>query len=920
MPNRTENQDLILLRSNKGDWADRTNAISKYYVNASTNVVGIYFRNRPGRKYFFKATNVRILKPKDSLDPAGHRIQIAGRVVADVASIVRYDSYYVIQAAGQQKTVPESQVTIERNVASQAGVKAVIDYFRVISNLVSIKTDEGQSLLAKQYEYLSWISEPSVLANYLKPDEKRRDINNTRLLIYPFGTNASQKVAVERAFASQVSLIQGPPGTGKTQTILNLIANAVRFGETVAVVSNNNAATQNVFDKLEQKDLAYLLATLGRRANKQAFIEDQSEYPDAIRNASKSSREVQKLESRAGQLIGVLTKLIQANNDRAQLSSQLRQLSQEFEMFAKVSPTEVTTESIPDLKGWSANGLLNVLVDSEELELAIPKGLWSNFLEIWRHGLFRRKIRRQLIALGPQILRKLYHERALAELQAKLQEVEKILARHDFQKVQAQVEETSWELFKAYLATHASKNSRPKFSQSDLKNNYPEFLAEYPVVLSTTHSLKTSLSPDCLYDLVIVDEASQVDLATGVLVLSCAKRIVIVGDEKQLPNVIPEKQKDHALSIWQNARLVNPAWNFAENSLLASAMKIWPQAPNTLLREHYRCHPKIAGFFNRQFYANQLILMAQDAGERNAIQAFFTVPGNHARGHMNQRQIDVIRTEVLPGLRQQGLTDIGVIAPYRAQVASLRQSLGDEVEVDTVHGFQGREKDAIIMSTVDNEIGDFVDDPQMLNVAVSRAKKSFTVVLANGQDHFQTNFGALIRYIRYEKQVVAQSQVRSVFDMLYGPYLKARQKFLQKRGRRSAWDSENLAEAIVRDILSTPEFARMRLECMRHVPLSWLRLNSPDLSEREREFVMHPWAHVDLLIYDTISKEPLVAIEIDGWAYHRPGSLQSVRDEIKNSIFHQASMPLLRLSTTGSGEGDQIAVALRTAVGLPSVG
>jgi hypothetical protein len=306
--------------------------------------------------------------------------------------------------------------------------------------------------------------------------------------------------------------------------------------------------------------------------------------------------------------------------------------------------------------------------------------------------------------------------------------------------------------------------------------------------------------------------------------------------------------------------------------------------------------------------------MTRDAGESNAIQAFFTAPGNHARGHINQRQIDVIRTEIVPALLQRGLTDIGVIAPYRAQVASLKQSLGDGVEVDTVHGFQGREKDAIILSTVDNEIGDFVDDPQMLNVAVSRAKKSFTAVLAQGQDKFHTNFGDLIRYIRYENQSITQSHVRSIFDMLYAPYFNARQKFLKARGRRSAWDSENLAEALIREVLEIPEFARMHLECMRHVPLSWLGLNTPNLSEREQQFVMHPWAHVDLVVYDTIGKEPLVAIEIDGWAYHRPGSLQSIRDEIKNSIFNQASMPLVRLSTTGSGEKDVIAEALRKAV------
>ena len=60
------------------------------------------------------------------------------------------------------------------------------------------------------------------------------------------------------------------------------------------------------------------------------------------------------------------------------------------------------------------------------------------------------------------------------------------------------------------------------------------------MVLSTTYSIKGTLSIDHIYDYLIVDEASQVDLATGVLAFSCARNIVIVGDLKQLPNVLTE--------------------------------------------------------------------------------------------------------------------------------------------------------------------------------------------------------------------------------------------------------------------------------------------------------------------------------------------------------------------------------------------
>lgn len=88
--------------------------------------------------------------------------------------------------------------------------------------------------------------------------------------------------------------------------------------------------------------------------------------------------------------------------------------------------------------------------------------------------------------------------------------------------------------------------------------------------------------------------------------------------------------------------------------------------------------------------------MTQDHNEPDVLTMYRTTAGNHARGHLNQRQIDVIQQEVLPRLRQENYQSIGIITPYRDQVAAIRKQLDDAYEVDTVHKFQGREQDAII--------------------------------------------------------------------------------------------------------------------------------------------------------------------------------------------------------------------------------
>ena len=908
---------LVLVMNQAGQWEDKTREVATCADDPSSGQVRISYKTTPTREYSYGQGRVRLLAATGTLNPVDVQLRVGGRLHSCVDSITKFPDFYLVVAQGVRTLYAASIVREERDVTADSSCGVALEYFRAIAELVSVRNDEDQSILAGQYKQLSRVPDASVLAAYLKPDSPLVESDLPGPLIYPFGTNASQKAAVEKAFRSQVTIVQGPPGTGKTQTIVNMVANAIRFGQTVAVVSNNNAATKNVASKLEKEGLGFLLATLGRRANKTAFIKAQGGYPAWLPPAARCPEEIVRLEARMASLTTVLDKLIQANNDRAMLVLQITQTRLEAELHRHMTAPSTLQNVTPVPDHWTASDLLALLVECDEIGPDARPGLLNWLRNIYLHGLSGSKVRRQLLMAGPVSLRSLYYDKHLTELQAQLVAAEGFLAANYFQSIQQEVEKVSWELLRASIAERfTGASSRPVFAERELWSKYSSFVKDYPVVLSTTHSLKTSLSPDCLYDLVIIDEASQVDVATGVLALSCGKRAVIVGDDKQLPNVISEDSGPQADEVWARYQPACQAWNYTRNSLLSSAVALWPHAPSVLLREHYRCHPKIVGFINHKFYANQLITMTADHGEPDVMQVMFTVPGNHARGRINQRQIDVIIQEILPSLREGGVTDIGIISPYRDQVEQLRNAVGDSAEVDTVHGFQGREKLAIVVSTVDNQIGDFADDAKLLNVAVSRAQRRLIIVMADGKNNFTTNFGDLVRYIRHHQQLVTHSKVHSVFDLLYSGYESARRDFLRSRGKGSIWDSENLAEAAIHKVLGNSEFAGISLGVMRHVPLAWLVGNVLNMSERERKFVTNPWSHIDLLIYDTIGKLPLVCIEVDGWAFHRPGSLQAVRDEIKNAIFQSAGLQLIRLSTAGSGEAATIASAIRQAIGL----
>lgn len=394
-------------------------------------------------------------------------------------------------------------------------------------------------------------------------------------------------------------------------------------------------------------------------------------------------------------------------------------------------------------------------------------------------------------------------------------------------------------------------------------------------MLSTTYSIKGTLDIGHIYDYVIVDEASQVDLATGVLAMACAKNIIIVGDQKQLPNVLTKEDAEKADRLWRQ-HTSDEDYRFSAHSMLSSAIAVWPEAPSVLLREHYRCHPKIAEFFNRKFYNGQLIVMTRDSGEPGVLSIYRTAPGNHARHHLNQRQIDVIREEVIPKLEALGYHDIGIITPYRDQVAAIERQLGDRCETATVHKFQGREKDAIILTSVDNEITEFVDDPNLLNVAVSRAKKSLTIIIAQNAASPHTNFEDLEKYIEYNNFEICDSKIFSVFDMLYRDYAEQRQAYLQKHRRVSTYDSENLAFSVIESVLETDEFSS--LGCAVHVSLSSVLKDFSLFDTAEATYAGNPLTHVDFLLFSRMDKMPVLAIEIDGTSFHAEGSRQAERE------------------------------------------
>lgn len=893
---------LVLIRKN-GVFEDKTKDIKFCKYNSTFGKYEIQFVNS-FKTYSYGNDNILLFKDPKIIPGTVVKLSIGDKDLYNIKAVYIFNDYYhILFENGWEETYNKNELCVELSCIDENN-ESVFEYLEQIANLISVKGDNEEKILKIQYMKMrEFLGKSTAAAKYLssKPIEKHKD---KKIVIFPFGTNASQTKAVHNALDNQISVIEGPPGTGKTQTILNIIANLVLRGKTVQVVSNNNSAIENVYEKLCKHGYGFLVAPLGKKSNKNRFIKLQNGiYPD-MTEWEISDDDIKELNIEVKRLSTWLKIIFSLQITMAECKKELQFIQSEkfyFDRYCRET-------NIPDFsakKLIKLNSLLDLWLSLEKsYEKGLNTGLLNRIKILFLYGLNNRKMLKLPVQKLISILKRNYYIMKSIELEQTLTGLKSELELIEDHSVIAEYVSNSQVLFRYMLYKRfGGMNKRRVFKMEDLWGCSEVFVQEYPIVLSTTYSSRSCLRKSYVYDYIIMDEASQVDVSTGLLALSSARNAVIVGDTKQLPNIITRIDRKIADGIFAQFNIPD-SYNFSKHSFLSSVCSTIESVPNTLLREHYRCHPKIIEFCNRKFYDGKLIIMTEDAGETDVLKVYETVEGNHKRNHINQRQIDVISEEILPKLRVGDYLSLGIIEPYKDQVEALKKAIDSDIKIATVHKFQGQEKDSIILSTVDDEITSFSDDPNLLNVAVSRAIKRFEIVVNSGVNNTDTNIGELLRYIKYNNFEAVMSETYSVFDCLYSQYAERREELIKKSKKVSRYDSENLMKLLIDDVLSMNEYAGLGVVC--HLSLSNIFRVTERLSDEEKLFVSRPGSHVDFMIYKRTDKMPVLAVEVDGYDYHKKGSKQYQRDRLKDGIFKKYQLPLIRFSTNGSNEKGRI--------------
>ena len=719
----------------------------------------------------------------------------------------------------------------------------LIDFYTEI--IAKDESEKDQKILSNFFENFNPIRKNSLLGKVLlNKDNQKIDLPST--LIFPFGVNPSQYEAVKNGLSNEFSIIEGPPGTGKTQTILNLIANLVLINKTVAVCSNNNSAIKNVVEKLKKYDCDDYVASLGNKDNIEDFFK-------ALANKETKSLELVRCNITIEKYKAALKKYLEYGKvvyERAQLSEELYSFDKEYELYNDGKALELG--QLFRKPNEEKARVLSLLFWLRETHVKNKFGFFDKLRLFFKYRLVRKCYKKDPNILA-ELLQNNFYELKQKELNNKIASLDNQLKEFDVDTLKQTIEDYSLYCLKSHLkAIDVSLDKT--FTQENYRKNFTAFIKRFPIVTSSTYSLTTCTGFNYTYDYLIIDEASQVNMGSAVLSFSKAKAVTVVGDLKQLPQIDNDKLKQMDKDL-QRKYIIPKGFNYYGNNILKALKTHFNNiVPSTLLCEHYRCQADIIRFSNLRFYEGRLVCLTKSDNETSHLKLLVAEGCNNAiknsigTGFYNEKEIQLIKQDLE---QKTEISDIAVISPYRCQVNKLQKSLPEGVDSDTIHKFQGREKEEVYFSTVANNADDymkneelithFVNNENLLNVAITRAKKQFTLVTCNNiYANAKGCLGDLLSYLKLQLRLKREwGKVKPYPEFFYKDYLENYQLS----------DKEKDALTILNKVLEEKRYSSYAVAY--HVALS-------DIIDLED---IHTF--VSFLLYNKIDKRPVMIFELD---------------------------------------------------------
>ncbi len=664
--------------------------------------------------------------------------------------------------------------------------------------------------------------------------------------------NLDQLLAINNGMKYPLAYIQGPPGTGKTNTIINTIITAFFNERTVLFTSYNNHPINGVFEKLS--NMSYREKTIPFPVLRLGNVDKVKEAIEYIKDLYKQVQNVQVFE-------GTLDK---RKGDRIERAKQLSNLLKKYEEVLELKDRKDAINQVMEYQNRNSVSM-QMLPFQTDLQ-----------------GRQLQQVEQRITAAG-----EFTDEQAIALIDSDYAQLQQYLYYMSAGYIKKLGTNQYKDLY-SILFEEDPKTQVDSFSKYLSKTENVKRLQKiFPIIITTCISAHKLGEPTPVFDMVIMDEASQCNTAVSLVPIIRGDNLMLVGDPQQLnPVILLDEDTNQKLRKKYN---VADEYDYRKNSVYKTFLACDSVSDEVLLRNHYRCNDKIIEFNNKKYYNSKLKVCSNSA----EIQPLVYV--DIKNDYMDIKNTAPAEVEAIIDYAMTNKDkSIGVITPFVNQKKLIEEELKAKglanVACGTVHAFQGDEKDVVLFSTVltnQTQRGTYdwlKNNKELINVATSRARDKL-IVLADSnnlkrlnQNGSEDDLYELVQYVRkngasHVTQKKANSRALGV-----KPFSTATEEaFL-----------ENLNHALENIWLSQNKY-----QIQKEVAISQIfqdNINYSDLFYSGR---------FDFVVYEKMGKQqiPVLAIELDGKEHFTDEVVKS-RDKKKNEICAMHNLQIIRVENS----------------------
>jgi hypothetical protein len=396
----------------------------------------------------------------------------------------------------------------------------------------------------------------------------RQNRSEPHIVLFDRNINIDQIRAIYNALKFPITYVQGPPGTGKTQAIINIIVNSLTNSKTLLISSNNNVPIDGIKDKL----------SLGTYRNKEILLPVlRLGNNDLVAKALDTIKELHAFETKDVPKEEMLFNLKERSKENN------RKLQVKIKNFETAIQQQENLKFVKNLLDKAPNYLL-------EKEKEIIEEKLKNQTEIRNDDLDNMY---EVIKENHQLLQFYYFESLRYIKRLKGKDYTQLIEITAIENENAKVKE-----FNKWIADD---------------ENMEKLTKVFPIILTTNISSR-KLGRTFKFDLLVMDEAGQCDIATSLIPISKCRNMLLLGDTNQLkPIVMFEESRNQQL---MRQFSIDKPYDYYNNSILSLYKSIDNISSDILLSYHYRCGKKIINYSNMRFYENKLKLpKIQKTGE-----------------------------------------------------------------------------------------------------------------------------------------------------------------------------------------------------------------------------------------------------------------------------------------------------------------